>query len=496
MYSKEENLFPPTEFFTDIDDDNQPPIILDIQVSKLPIPLHPIEEKLHSQLSNYPSLEHEYGVSHLSAEGIDELFKGVEDHAKKYMQKSLPLDYYRSQFIKYAVKLAAIEKTNYQGDEEVRKNAPEKAITSAEKLLGKKGTKLYQNALKEEVNSIQYRTAVFNKATKFIAGERWQKSYFIIISGPSGSGKSFATNLILQTVNKLPQKIRENNEGNLIICIDGAICREVSQMRKLAIRLANKKGYSGIEDLHEQSSILETAKERLKAATIKDNNFSIVMPETYSYWASPFKASDYRKFMIHMTKSERQVIFGKVIGHHESNFENVVCHYLGPRRAWKTEGFDVVELDLNSTEDLTESKAHVTSGFYFGKSGSDSASEAYEAIQKNYKKPVLRLDVVNDLILLRKEKENPETWVPAKLGDEDIYLASQYTCNQWRESQAPMGLREYSAANPHTIIIPSPAFQKLLLNEGATTPSTKHRFFSKKDDPDSGNKHSPAKLNY
>ena len=231
--------------------------------------------------------------------------------------------------------------------------------------------------------SKEYRDAVFNESTRFVPGYKWQTTPVIIIGGPSASGKSYATTEVIKQVDLLA-KIENDNSGNHITSVDGGVCREVSQMRKLAIRAANIKGYSGIEDLHRQSEVLENAKKCIKKAALEDNKFGLIIPETYSAWMNPFGKE--KEFMLEITKSNRQLIFSKVIGENPEKFQEVVRH-MGTRRAWLTEGFEDIELDLNSRENLAESKAYGPTGFTFGKKGSDSAFLAYIEIQKKHQKP-------------------------------------------------------------------------------------------------------------
>ena len=148
---------------------------------------------LYSQLSNYSVSHQNQWISKLSHQGQNELFKKAYSYKKTCQKNNIPLDYHRKQFIQYAIALSKCDQNNYKGDENIRKNKPEDAAISAKELLGKKGINLYKRALKEEIYNERYLAALFNKATKFIAGSKWHNVPFIIIGGPSGCGKSFAT---------------------------------------------------------------------------------------------------------------------------------------------------------------------------------------------------------------------------------------------------------------------------------------------------------------
>ncbi|AWN73907.1 hypothetical protein LEAN103870_00640 [Legionella anisa] len=425
--------------------------------------------RLISQIGDYPKPTHVHGVADLSNAGKVHLYTGIAAYKKSHSK--LPHNYHREQFIKYVTQLANDNTTNFKGCTKMRKNTPENATTTMEALLGKEGLKLYQLALQEEAYSEEYRDAVFNASTKFIEGNKWDGAKFIIIPGPSASGKSHATDAVIRKIDELPQKT-DDHSGNVMVCVDGGIPREISQMRKLAVRLANKKGFSGISDLHEQSKILEDIKTHVKNAALASPNLSIVMPETYSTWMVPF--SGHEKFIDDISKSERQFIVATVVGKNAGNFREVVRH-MGTRRAYKTDNFDQVELDLNSTEGLTESKAYGPSGFDFGVYGSNKAVAAYVEIQTKNRKPILKLEVENDLILLREESENLGSWVPAKPGDEGILMVSQHIYVQWyrqsAQQKANMDLRAYAKANPYTKINPSQDFETLLNAGAAPVPS-------------------------
>ncbi|HHT0592246.1 TPA: hypothetical protein ACTXW4_000692 [Legionella anisa] len=422
--------------------------------------------RLTLQIGDYPKPTHGHGVGDLNEAGRTHLYTGVAAYNKSHSK--LPPNYHRERFIQYVTHLANDETTNFKGCVKMRKNTPENATIKAEALFGKEGLKLYQLALQEEANSEEYREAVFNTGTKFIEGKKWNGTKFIIVPGPSASGKSFATDAVIRKIDQLPQKTDEDS-GNVVFCVDGGIPREVSQMRKLAVRVANKKGFSGISDLHDQSKILEDIKTYVKNAALASPNLSIAMPETYSTWSVPF--SGHERFIDEISKSKRQLIVATVVGKDEGRFREVVRH-MGTRRAYKTDNFEQVELDLNSTEGLTESKAYGPTGFDFGVSGSNKAVAAYQEIQKKNKKSILILEVVNDLILLREKGENSGNWIPAKPGDEGILMVSQHIYEQWNsqsdQQKGAMDLSAYAKANPHTNIKPSPDFETLL-NAGAAS---------------------------
>ncbi len=282
-------------------------------------------------------------------------------------------------------------------------------------LLGEEGLKLYKKALQEEVNSRAFRDAVFNKSTKYFDGAPLIEPPSIIIAGPSACGKSYATDLFLKEVKNFPKKDEDTN-GIFFACVDNAIGREVSQMRKLVIRAANKLGYTGVKDIDDHGSALKDVKDIIKQTAKSEEKFGLLIPETF---ANPLKVSGAMNDIYNLG---RPVIFGSIEGHDEKNFKKVVAH-MGNTRAWKTEGFDNVELDLNSTKDLCESKAYGPGGFYFGLTGSKKAKTIYEEKQKELGKAILTVVSTNDLVLKRYNSDTRK-WENAESGEEGVKKVS------------------------------------------------------------------------
>jgi len=415
---------------------------------------------LLAQLGKYPPNEHGHGVSDLNAESREILYHDIEKYQRNPLNQ--PTDKYRKQLISLIEAKVQDAKTDCKVSDEIKKTTPESATREMKDLLGPEGLKIYKLALKEEMHTKEYRDAVFNASTKYIGGPSLQTKPFIIIAGPSGCGKSFATDMILQQVSQFP-KSPDGREGNLIACVDGGIGRQVSQMRKLVIRAANLKGYTGVKDLHDQSDILDDIKGLVSKTALNERQFGLVMPETYSNWMFPLVG--HKKHMEDISVSNRQLIFGLVQGHDPRNFQEVVAH-MGKTRAWKTDGFRETTLDLNSTAKLCESKAYGPGGFIFGLNGSHDASEASVKIQKKLKLPVLTIGVVNDLILLRRvESSAGEVWEPAESGQPGVVMVSEIAFTRWNalgaDTKASQGLLEFAKANKQPMVVTSKDFNTL-----------------------------------
>ncbi|EHL29500.1 hypothetical protein [Legionella drancourtii] len=399
-------------------------------------------KELNHDISQYQAHHKRKIASYKEANGISEdkrLFAAQKPH------------YFRQQLIEYIAQLAP---PHFSGDENERKTHPELATLKMEELLGPKGRMLYLLALEEEMHSREYRHAVVMRATTHYDGAKWKERPVVIVAGPSGCGKSFAAQSAVKTANRFLAADEHNMDGNNVIAADGGICREVSQMRKLVIQVANNQGYAGIKDLHAQSKVLEEVKSRVQAAAFASPEVGVVIPETFSKWIDP--TDPIKNFMKKIDKlSNTKLIFARVKGEQEedvfnlikqvlpgfnlmqqmlsrladnapSTFQRIVA-FMGSRRAWKVEGFTPTPLDLN-TKELTESKAYNWKGFLFGVVGSYLAEQWF----REHSKDKLSMIITNDLILLKRDPHSTtETWLPAEENDKGARLFSRHAYEAW-----------------------------------------------------------------
>lgn len=395
--------------------------------------------KLFQQLGKYPQANREHGILDLSKTSKNVLYKDCND----YLLKVNNPRQHREAFILFAIDLLKDEK-NYSA---TRVEGSLADIFKKREIPTpyKNAVDLYKKALKEEMMDSNYRDAAFNEATYFIEGATFEKPPSVIIAGPSACGKSHATDRVLDALKNLPQAKDANGQpvmqGNVLTSIDGGIFRKVSQMRKLAIRVANELGYSGIKDLHDKSQALECMRSVTKEILMSESKFGIVLPETYSGWISPF--SNHKNFMKALSK-DRNLIFTMVVGAHDG-FQNVV-KFMGHSRALKTDDSEV-NIDLNDIENLKESKGYAETGFAFGKWGSNNAFDFYVVLAGE---EVLTIKIPNDLILLR---EDPGTgkFLPAKSGDKNAFMISESIYKAWQASDGSLSLFEFNAKNRDAI---------------------------------------------
>ncbi len=262
---------------------------------------------------------------------------------------------------------------------DIRKTKPEEANITLSKFLGKKGLALYKKALEEEFNSKEYRNAVFRESTKHYDGIKWGERLVVHISGPSACGKSSAVKTVIEMMGTSDHvKKTSDNTGNDVVGIDNGIGRQVSQMRKLLIRVANIDGYTGLSDLDKHGSILTPLKTNIQKAVLLNPDLSLVIPDTYSDWILDrfFSQKKGRIKTIDKQCNTKQV-FCRIEGEDTDTFKKVVG-FMGNSRAWKTdfpEAEATTQLSMNDTDGLTESKPYDPEPFNRGVNGSKKAQE-------------------------------------------------------------------------------------------------------------------------
>ncbi|WP_131778848.1 hypothetical protein [Legionella bozemanae] len=413
---------------------------------------------LTKEIGNYPYK----GTVCLSEEGREELYKGIEEYEKdhlilakaysdKYHENIDPNDssdpqFFRKKLIKY---IQTHPFPVFEGDPKIRETNPEEATIEMEKLLGKQGVHLYKLALQEEMCSREFRDAVVIKSTSHLDGPKWRERPVVIVAGPSASGKSYAAKAAINKANHFLEADFHDMSGNDVIAADGGIIREVSQMRKLVIQLANNQGYTGISDLYSKSnSLMDRIKDRVREAAFLTPGLGVVIPETFTSWVVSNKGKNMLKKIEDL--SDTKHIFTRVEGHERSNFKKVVA-FMGSRRAWKTKDFTEQELDLNR-EGLSESKAYNSNAFFLGELGSKHAETWF----KKKSKDKLNMIITNDLILLKPDPDQLGNWIAAEANDEGARLFSESAYKQWQELSSKPDLIDYCNLVSRSIITTSP----------------------------------------
>lgn len=307
------------------------------------------------------------------------------------------------------------------------KKVEPKTITM-EALLGKKGLKNYQKAIKEEYDSKEFKRAVFVESTKHYEGPTWKDRLVLWIGGPSASGKSFLRDSIVDHVSqKLPTNPESKNEGNFVVSVDGGIEREMSQVRQLVLQLALLKGYQGISDLEEKTNV-KKIKSSIQKAALTTPNLHLVIPATFTN----LKTGDIKKFA--KKKNTTQVFSCITGGDNPERFRRTV-ERSGSDRAWYKKIGDFLRghFKINNRHLDCESKIYL-GNFELGRLASEFARHVY---RKNQPKNELFMDlsVVNDSVYYYRDSQgNWGECDPSYTGPTLRMSARAY--NDWQNSNS------------------------------------------------------------
>lgn len=255
-------------------------------------------------------------------------------------------------------------------------------------LLGKEGAEAYKKACLEENQSRAFRDAVFLSATKTYPGKKWDNRVVIWVGGPSASGKSYATDdLIEQIIEEKAENNKNKTESqgkveaesggneNHFVSIDGGVERQVSQMRQLVLQIALAKGYTGIENLTDYDEAIKTKKHVKKAVLKSQNNLNMVIPATFTDFTAPLKsmAED-------LEKQGAEQIYAQVreapIKNGLDTFKETVA-LMGTQRAFGAVEMNRADIKPNNRQIKVESKAYKQKHFDRGVSKSDARREFF-----------------------------------------------------------------------------------------------------------------------
>lgn len=325
--------------------------------------------------------------------------------------------------------------------------AAERTIT-LEKLIGKIGVDLYKKAVQEERNSPQYRLKACLDAARHLDGYKWEQQLILWVTGPSGSGKTYNSEVILGSIKddtRIMKKDEKSQEepGNDILFIDGGVDRAALDTMTIVRKLAKKHGFSGIEDLHENTEI--GFKKTLKEAAMSCN-VSIVLPYTFAdpreeKMASgeifglsiPFTNSEMQKF--DESKTTKQIVV-------EIHADPSVTKRMGDARAFDNTPSD--PFDPNPYTSLTdkpdgESKIYESQYFERGKNASQAVCEYY----KSNCNDVTYITAGNDLIFLKDIGNNVWDIVKPNSNENHDLMMSKRDYEKYCKSNSDLNLREW-----------------------------------------------------
>lgn len=298
-------------------------------------------------------------------------------------------------------------------------------------------TSIYTNAIIEEKKDKGYlgkllATLIYDidididKETDEQITNKFNKKLVMWIAGPSASGKTTAAKYVLKQLLKSPKDYNlsdytSTSEGvNKFIFIDGAVERDISQVRKLLIKLAVAKGYTGISDLSESglfSTNYEGSKLKEKIHKLADDldDYGIIIPTTFA------------------PKGPTTIAFGAEIDRFERYSQQDINHffsamtplsleyevntklttqYMGDRRAFLQKGKDFKNINdkigyiTGKDTSGIESKVYDPNSYDKGVKWAKSALDNYINYMKKYNKDGVYIKISNDLVRTYFDESN------------------------------------------------------------------------------------------
>lgn len=362
--------------------------------------------------------------------------EGLSSFKPQGLAKSDPC-YFRKIFMNY---VNQHQVPSYTGTAEARKNNPTGATITMAEMLGEKGVKLYELALKEEAESTAFRDAVFLKSASFYEGNAPKERPVIFNGGPSGSGKSYSLKAVVGKIMSDQPSSQNERSGCFVVSSDGGVTREVSQIYNFTVKLANKNGYAGVSDVYKHSkNSLSPIKKYVLNALMESKTLGIAIAETFSKWA--FKAGKFKSLIGKLKQlPATRVFFSSIQGKDPDKFAAVVKQ-MGMERALETDPDPTTNLATLNTPASKESKAYKSHNtlapgvkvntFQAGVDGTDKAAK-YCASQG-----ITLLTTENDLTLVIQKPPGSGQWTDRVMpGEQGVKKISARVFNAWQELKA------------------------------------------------------------
>lgn len=246
------------------------------------------------------------------------------------------------------------------------------------KLIGSEGETLYREAMEEEHNSREFRSAVCLACSQK-AGSQPVKPEIILVIGSSASGKTSALNEVKRQM--FTEDSPSEPKVNKLISIDGSIEREQSQIARLLLNFSNSQGYQGVVGLHEHDDVLNllapnvTSIKKKIAEAIEVNekkDISTVIPLTYAAQGGSrlnavselaMRATGGVKEYVDLAEKRGSgITLIEVAGEKSDDFQNAVA-VMGNKRAWAEKGSKAPKINPENTKPSCESKKYNSEHF-------------------------------------------------------------------------------------------------------------------------------------
>lgn len=343
-------------------------------------------------------------------------------------------------------------------------------------LLGSEGVKLYEAALIEESNSHAMRIATYLASIRETPGPKWQRMLKLLIGGPSASGKTFSTELLLKLIqhfdivdlfsdlatspdtaggspeedvedaydddadtdielmaespDETPQATQTgetlhlgspaksspehpSQESNNILVFDGATERNISLMKQVVLKIAEKKGYSTVLGMAASPDGACKQKSMQKKAwkAKKDSSLSTATPTTFVTFTGAKDKLGIGPMSQAAKRSDSQLIFAYTENsENPADFKAATAHG-GLSRSRSKANLNVIKqptdepTELDPTTPATFDPKQPEKNHDLGVDGTNRARAAYIAAMKKAGKNAIVIAVINDLVPLKIEND-------------------------------------------------------------------------------------------
>ncbi len=302
---------------------------------------------------------------------------------------------------------------HYKGEYDPKKSA--EATTKMEGIFSPKGVELYQEAVKEEGESAAFRLALAYKAAQYFQGPKLAQLMYIWVGGASGSGKSFGANGVIKQLMKHMRNFGAgDNQGNYFVFVDGGIARQLSQVRKLALKMSLRCGFSAISDLNDISGRNDPldVKKIIHNTAVESGRVNVIIPDTFSECVVFTGCSDIEKAEKLTREKNMLHVFSEVApaeGKTEE-FKNPLVPRMAEERANSKKYGDAYRMnidfaDLNDLDLPCESKAPPSvSSIGYGLQGTANARAVYLSLGESGKEaeryPRIHMVILNELMYI------------------------------------------------------------------------------------------------
>lgn len=320
-------------------------------------------------------------------------------------------------------------------------------VTLAEFLGDPELLDLYKAAVKEEMNSRNYKNAVFLNSIHHYAGDTLETPVLVPAGGASGVGKSFLKKTTMETVvAQSPKKRDAQNEvvrdGNDVVSVDNGIARSTLQVGKMVVQVAFSKNYKEISDYDDVNKELAESigfdKKQIKVAA-SEAGLSLYEPVTHTKRGADTAIVRWAKQHdgYHPGKQKYDVVATNIIANEE------VVRNQGVKRSQLQEAYPESEVKLNKRKLPAESKRYgrliLNLDQHIGRlkkesflQGQKNSSQAANTFQKKGI-PVINIDSTTRILVMFKQGKLEQVG-PDEAELPGAFIIHKKVLEEWRKT--------------------------------------------------------------